>query len=255
MSKHLTVALLAGFFLAACADDETTPGVETDAGEDVGGDDTGAGDVSDDDTATEDTIEPPDAIEPPDNGVTPDTAMPDVTMEDTTVVPDVIDPSDTTVEDTSTDTAGPDTSADVTAPTSAVLTGVVSRSGDPARDGDGIGDLYIAVLDGNPLAGFGGGGGPAPNAVGVQLIENADLSSTSTQIEYRIEGIPPRAEAYYVSAFLDDDGNAEPGAGAEPDRGDLLNLESLLPPALPTLVMDAASAYEYDIDLNQTRPF
>jgi hypothetical protein len=58
-------------------------------------------------------------------------------------------------------------------------------------------------------AGFGGGGGPAPNAVGVQLIENADLSSTSTQIEYRIEGIPPRAEAYYVSAFLDDDGNAE----------------------------------------------
>jgi hypothetical protein len=249
MSKHLTVALLAGFFLAACADDETTPGVETDAGEDVGGDDTGAGDVSDDDTATEDTIEPTD------NGVTPDTTMPDVAMEDTTVVPDVMEPTDIMVEDTATDTAGPDTvETDTVAPTGAVLTGVVSRSGDPASDGDGIGDLYIAVLDGNPLAGF-GGGGATPNAVGVQLIENADLSLTSTQIEYRIEGIPPRAEAYFISAFLDDDDNAEPGAGAQPDRGDLLNLESLLPPAIPSLVMDSATEFLYDIDLNQTRPF
>jgi hypothetical protein len=252
MSKHLTLALLAGFILAACADDEATPVNQADAGED-----TTLDDVSGGDTTTEDTFIPTDNGATTD-AATPDAAMPDVAMEDTTVVPDVVEPTDTVVEDTATDTAvETDTTVvpDVVTPEGAVLTGVVSRSGAPARDGDGIGDLYIAVLDGNPLAGFGGGGGPAPNAVGVQLIENADLSSTSTQIEYRIEGIPPRAEAYYISAFLDDDGNAEPGAGAEPDRGDLLNLESLLPPALPTLVMDAASAYEYDIDLNQTRPF
>lgn len=244
MSKHLTVALLAGFVLAACADDETTPGVETDAGEDVGGD------VAEGDTTTEDTFEPTD------NGVTPDTTTPDVAVEDTTVVPDVVDPTDTVVEDTATDTTVETDTAvvpDVVTPEGAVLTGVVSRSGDPASDGDGIGDLYIAVLDGNPLAL--GGGGATPNAVGVQLIENADLSLTSTQIEYRIEGIPPRAEAYYISAFLDDDDNAEPGAGAQPDRGDLLNLESLLPPAIPTQVIDSATEFIFDIDLNQTRPF
>lgn len=246
MSKHLTLALLAGFILAACADDEATPVDQTDAGED-----TTLDDVSGGDTTTEDTFIPTD------NGVTPDTAMPDVAMEDTTVVPDVVEPTDTVVEDTATDTTvETDTTVvpDVVTPEGAVLTGVVSRSGDPASDGDGIGDLYIAVLDGNPLAGF-GGGGATPNAVGVQLIENADLSLTATQIEYRIEGIPPRSEAYYISAFLDDDDNAEPGAGAQPDRGDLLNLESLLPPAIPTQVMDSATEFLFDIDLNQTRPF
>jgi hypothetical protein len=254
MVRSLSIPLVLGLFAVACADDGSSS-ADSDAVELGSGSDSGTVDIGDpQDVGTGDTEEGVDvsntdtAVES-DTAVETDTAVQlDTAVEtDTAVQEDVVAPEDTSVSE--------DTTPDVAPPTGAVLTGVVSRSGDPARDGDGIGNLYIAVLDSNPLAGFGGGGGPAPNAVGVQLIENADLSSTSTRLAYRIEGIPPRAEAYYISAFLDDDGNAEPGAGAEPDRGDLLNLESLLPPALPTLVMDAASGYEYDIDLNQTRPF
>ncbi len=255
-NQLLSLVLLSALALAACGSDDTAGTDDTGAGSD----DTGTGADGGTDTGTL----------PDDTGVTPDAVDP---VEDTTLPNDVTDPTDIAVDDTGadvtvdtgpgedttvvedttvTDTTVTDTTVteDTTVVAGATLAGTITRSANPERGADGIGNVYVAVLDSNPL-GFGGG---TPTTVAVQLIENVDLSAAGASVDYRITGIPTRSEPYYISAFLDDDGNAGLDAPG-PDAGDLLNLESPLPPSIPTLAITEEIEYTFPIDLNFARPF
>lgn len=127
--------------------------------------------------------------------------------------------------------------------TTATLTGTLTRSTDP-RNG-GIGNLYIAVLDGDPILG-------SPNLVARQLIENVDVNPADFSITYEVKDIPVRSEKYYYTAFLDDNMNAGMGADAGPDKGDLIELSGF---SVPTKVIDQPITYQVDITLNNAVPF
>ena len=91
-----------------------------------------------------------------------------------------------------------------------------------------------------------------------QGVDDADLSMDSSRITYRIEGIPLRAEPYYISAFLDDNDNVDeqmPDSIA-PDKPDPIDAElqgfSL---SFPTVTVDSAAEVTFDLDLKFKRPF
>lgn len=124
------------------------------------------------------------------------------------------------------------------------LVGNVTRSAEPAAGG--VGHIYIGVFTADPVT-------DRDNAVPVVnvRVEDADMSSPNASIPYRLEGVPPRADPYFVTAFLDDNNNTML-PDAAPDRGDLVAIERLRAPqvtvATPTEVM-------FDIDLNINLPF
>jgi len=109
------------------------------------------------------------------------------------------------------------------------LSGVVTRSIEPALDG--IGTLRVRVL-----------ATPPPNAdvAATFVLTAADLSAADSEISYEVAGIPSRDEPYQVSAVLDDDGD-----GGRPDESDML----ASPRVEVTLDGDVGS-YTLDLVLN-----
>lgn len=93
----------------------------------------------------------------------------------------------------------------------------------------------------------------AGEPVAFQLIEDADLAETSSEVPYELTGIPPRAEDDYVAAFLDDDGTSDDVSDpseAGPDTGDLVAVGSTLPPSSPSVTIDTATEVNFTIELN-----
>lgn len=128
----------------------------------------------------------------------------------------------------------------------AVLTGAVSRTAEPMADG--VGGLYIAVFDRDPVS--------DPDnamAVGMVVVEDVDMTDPSTTVDYTVMGIPPRTDPYFVTAFLDDNDNATMSADAGPDRGDLVAIEGVA--SSPRVTLDAADTFELDLVLNFNLPF
>jgi len=126
------------------------------------------------------------------------------------------------------------------------LEGVVTRTAEPRAGG--IGHLYIAVFDRDPVTNR-----DSAVVVARTLIENADMSDDAAEIPYSVEEVPPRAEPYFVTAFLDDDGDAgmDPET-AGPDMGDLVVLEGL---GSPQVTVSSAETVSFDIVLNTNLPF
>ena len=142
--------------------------------------------------------------------------------------------------------ADADTDADTDVPTNATLSGDVFRSVPAAEDG--VGDLYVAVFDADPVW-----ASDTAQVVGRQLITGADLSADGAAIAYRIEDIPPRGSAYYVLGFLDDNGNVDP-SGPAPDKGDLITFD-LNTFGAPQVLITSGGEVVKDVDLNAEMPF
>jgi hypothetical protein len=131
----------------------------------------------------------------------------------------------------------------------ATLVGSVSRSTtdtvpvDPPPDG--LGDLYLSVFETNPAS------GPPGPAVASQAIPGVDLSAPTLSVPFRLEGIPPRTEPYYVTAFLDDTGPADPSHPC-PNAGDSVATEGF---GVPTVVIDTEAEHTLDLDLDSVLIF
>lgn len=129
----------------------------------------------------------------------------------------------------------------------ATLTGTITRSAQPAAGG--IGNLYIAVFTLDPVSN-------ADTTVNVAnaRIENADMSADDAMVTYTMLGVPPRAEPYYVTAFLDDNGTVDTTdpANAGPDRGDLVAIDGF---ASPQVSITSETTVTLDLDLNFNLPF
>ena len=122
----------------------------------------------------------------------------------------------------------------------ATLTGTVTRSVDVEHDG--VGDLYVAVFDGNPVDLLN-----TPNMLGYQQIPATDLNPAGVAISYSISGLVPGAVSpFHVIAFFDDNGNAS-GVEPAPDQSDLVSLDGL---AAPTVELPDASGATLDLELN-----
>ena len=126
------------------------------------------------------------------------------------------------------------------------LAGDVTRSAMPRAGG--VGDLYIAVFDRDPVLNR-----DSAVVIGRVIVEDADMAASDASIPYAVDGIPPRAEPYFVSAFLDDNMNAgtDPGT-AGPDRGDLVSLMGL---GSPSVTVSSPSTVAFDVVLNTNLPF
>lgn len=127
----------------------------------------------------------------------------------------------------------------------ATLTGNVTRTAAIPPGLDGIGNLYIAVFDQNPIL------MQSAKAVGNQLVMNADFSSPTASIPYQITGLPVGLGTLYIVAFLDDDGNATP-PNASPKKPDLVTLDGISP---ITVVLDKPVSFPKDLVLNAEIPF
>ncbi len=134
--------------------------------------------------------------------------------------------------------------ANASGETTGTLFGVVTRSAAPAAGG--VGGLYLAVFDGDPLSGG--------QLVANSLIEGADMTAGDVSIAYQIEDIPVRPEDYFVIGFLDDNGTVNPNdeSTQRPDRGDLVSLQGF---GAPKVTVDSPGETEFDIDLNVNMPF
>lgn len=135
--------------------------------------------------------------------------------------------------------------------TTATLAGDVIRTGGGGfggGTGDGKGNLYIGVFTANPI------NGQNPMLVGQQLIQNVDLSTNTKKVAYQITGIPPRAEPYHVSAFLDDNNNVS-AQNPAPDVGDSVAMDNLISQTVPTATLNSATTVTKNLDLNVVRPF
>lgn len=127
------------------------------------------------------------------------------------------------------------------------LTGNVTRSAAPAAGGRG--HLYVAVFTSDPVTDRTG----AMNVANAR-VENVDMSADGASIPYTVSGIPPRAEPYFVTAFLDDNGtvSATDPSAAGPDRGDLVALEGF---ASPRVTVSSEAPVALDLVLNFNLPF
>jgi hypothetical protein len=127
------------------------------------------------------------------------------------------------------------------------LFGHVRRSAMPAAGG--VGDLYIAVFDGDPVSNR----ASAQNVANTR-IPGADLRDASATIAYRVEAIPPRPQPYFVVAFLDDNHtvSATDPDLAGPDRGDLISIMGL---SAPMVAVPDPREVALDLDLNFNLPF
>ena len=127
----------------------------------------------------------------------------------------------------------------------ATLSGVVTRSAE--IQGDGIGDVYVALFETNPVV---LGEGPEPVLVARARLEDQDLNADDCVVSYTLEGIPPRAEPYFVITFFDDNDTIDEDAPG-PDKGDLMSLSG---PTADEVVLDAPESYEHDMVLNAVMP-
>jgi hypothetical protein len=128
----------------------------------------------------------------------------------------------------------------------ATLSGRVLRLANPAPSAGGKGPLFIAVFDNDPVANRANA-----RAVGNVMIADADMSSATAAVSYSVPNITPRAQPYFVIAFLDDNKNAQlPNAG--PDRGDLVSLNGF---SAPTATLATATTVTLDLSLTTAMPF
>jgi len=90
--------------------------------------------------------------------------------------------------------------------------------------------------------------------VAESILEATDFSTEGARYEYNIEGIPPRAEPYFVIAFLDDNGTVDTSTPslAGPDRGDLVSLDGF---SSPQVTLSSPEVIMLDLDLNFSLPF
>ena len=114
----------------------------------------------------------------------------------------------------------------------------------PQNGGKGI--VYVALFDRDPVT-------DRTNAkvVGRVIVPDVDMTADTASVAYSIGGIPPRAEPYFVIAFLDDNHNAvttNPG----PDKGDLVSLDGI---AAPKVTVAKPGKTTLDIPLNAAMPF
>lgn len=144
-------------------------------------------------------------------------------------------------------TTDPSADADVDeTPRFATLSGNVSRSTDPKNGG--VGPLYIAVLERNPIT------SPGTDILGVDVVPSADLSESDASVPYSVEGIPVSDEPYFVLAFLDDDSNAST-VYPTPNKPDLIAIVAGVGVTLPTITLAEEGDYELDLVLNLEYPF
>ncbi len=144
---------------------------------------------------------------------------------------------------------GDDGGGGIDAPTAsgARLSGVINRSAAP--QGDAVGNVYVALFDRDPIANM-----DTAVAVGNALLTNVDLAAAGATVAYVVDNVPPRAEDYFLIAFLDDNGNVDqsnPDA-AGPDRGDLVSLMGV---SAPKVTLATPGEHSHDIDLNLVMPF
>jgi hypothetical protein len=97
--------------------------------------------------------------------------------------------------------------------------GQVVRKATTKPQHGGIGNVYVAVFDGNPITDM-----AHARVVGRVIVADADLSSDTASVAYRVDGIPARATEYQVIAFLDDDHDATAQSPA-PNKGDLASID------------------------------
>lgn len=138
--------------------------------------------------------------------------------------------------------SGPDATPGATA----TLAGNVTRSAEPQNGA--VGHLYLAVFRDNPITNM------DQTPVAQALLEDVDMSADGATTPYSVPGVPLRAEAYHVVAFLDDNGTvgASDPADAGPDMGDLISMTGL---AVPTVVVNETGTVPLDLDLNLAFPF
>lgn len=117
------------------------------------------------------------------------------------------------------------TAPDAPIATTGTLHGDVTRTAMPRADG--IGDLFVAVFDRDPVSEM-----DAAEVVAAARLEDVDMASMDASIAYEVTGIPPRAEPYFVIAFLDDNDNVTDPTMAAPDRGDLVSIEGFGAPSV-----------------------
>jgi hypothetical protein len=94
----------------------------------------------------------------------------------------------------------------------------VKRTSTQPKHG-GKGTVYVAVFDGNPVT-----DASHATAVARAYFANQDLSTDGAQVPYRVDGVPVRATAFQVIAFLDD-ANAVTPSSPQPQSGDLITLQ------------------------------
>ena len=138
-------------------------------------------------------------------------------------------------------------SVDAARPSGGSITGRITRSAMPMAGGRG--NLYIAVFTSDPVTDRMG----ARNVANAR-IENVDMRARDVSVPYTVSGIPPRAEAYYVTAFLDDNNTVDTSdpATAGPDRGDLVALSGF---SSTRVTVADTRPVSLDLDLNFNLPF
>ena len=116
---------------------------------------------------------------------------------------------------------------------------------------DAQGTIYVVLFDREPYA-F---GEPASNAkvVAAQVLADEDLSQPESAAWYTLKGITPRAEPYYIDAFLDVDNSSDPSdpATARPSRGDLITTDPFTL-STPNVVLDRPGKIQFGLELNAT---
>lgn len=128
----------------------------------------------------------------------------------------------------------------------AKLVGKVSRTAAAKPQHGGKGNVYLAVFDHDPV-------GDRTNAkvVGQAILPSVDFTADTASVAYEVDGLPPRSAAYYVIAFLDDDGNAS-STGPSPSKGDLVSLDGI---SAPKVVLASAKSVTLDLPLTTAMPF
>lgn len=144
-------------------------------------------------------------------------------------------PTDAPVAD-----AGPCTSS------CATLSGKLGRKASTKPTAGGVGKVYIALFDGNPILDKN-----AP-VVARAVIDNVDLTADDATVDYELTGITPRGAERQVVAFLDDNGNASAGAPA-PDKGDLATLDLFAFSGIKVII-DQPTVKTLDLQLNAAVP-
>ena len=172
-------------------------------------------------------------------GGNPGPCQADDDADDDTVADDDTAPDDDTTTDD--DTVGDDDSV----PTFAARSGTVTRPTAPSVDG--VGPLYVVVLDDNPLI------NPGTAQRGFTLISGADMTDGAAPIPYAIADVPTRPQPYFVLAFLDDDESAST-IYPTPGSGDLVGYVSNPLPGPPTVDLSVEGDQVLNIVLNVAMP-
>ncbi len=113
--------------------------------------------------------------------------------------------------------------------------------------GDGKGPLFVAVFAENRAQ------HPDAERVASEAVPDADLTDGRV-VDVTIEHVPTRAEPYHVSAFLDDDANAD-HAHPAPGVGDTLGMDDLAERTVPRVAVTHPGRVEMDVELGFILPF